>query len=1008
MKGNLSIKGARFDGRGNEVDLVLNGHGSSSSKQGGLMYSNRGGSGIADSFTVRSSAPPNVASLMSQAQEEQAVYNSNAISDRGLGDAVSVGSLNTARDQSSVVSALAMGNMKGRPANPGGTVGAGGFPATSEATGNLGENFVKPDLSGSGDRGNNDGRVGSADSDTGSTHKYWVSPVDPSNAEDLVVIHVCDETRQISKDFCCKRDILVKHMKYFEKFLQENESGYDDIDISVHCDVEIFEWLMTYIHKPDKPPTLEKSIVVSILISSEFLQMDTLVEHCLVHIANTLNETIRLPIDLSCISDKIINRLAALTHPKSLANTKDRKDKILNKLYKRRVELDFSRKSGARGGVRTIAASLTCCRYCGMVYLDNWVSMLNCKKSPLAIDFNGRLVKTHSSIPGWSLTAYLKSLHTAGMNWDAIYWHVWASCQVFQVSDFMISVIETDRYTIVPDGLLITAPTVHSAAPPPGVVGMGGAEAALSPGGLMRDGASGEEKSPLAALPPRPVEYKEPVEMCLSADEEVLHGSKWVAARRTDGSSSSAAKDPNTIGSPLPGESSDVGDAGRKSVAIFKLPISHSEYKPAATQITPTLNPNRPADILPPNIYELICSQTKFLQSNSNRNIVQKTCGQVLLVAAKADESDSLFNYSQALWGENEVSFLGGASDPSGENRDRTNERGRSRSPTGREGRAKDKAGKLMSSKSQTRPAGGMGKADRSGADSSNSDREGDKDGGAKRDDSADSRSSNSSGSGGSGSDTDAAVQKDRAPGDKSKKSSKVPERRSRSMGALASSRKASGGVGGKKGGAGGATPSSRALRRIVSNPGERKYRATAQLEPTKGRQMAMFKNIPPAVIRKLHMSRGSVKGIWLLPHPLQLYPRSFAESMAGVYDTNLSTNKKHEWAMDLLREYDDKRLDRWEGFLASRRNHSDSNSRSAHVVRAVALLKQNGTAAGAKDRDSDVASSAAPTSTKDVSSGAVPAGAGRQTIADAAKLKGLYYADKARQPILPPTSLGQ
>ena len=78
------------------------------------------------------------------------------------------------------------------------------------------------------------------------------------------------------------------------------------------------------------------------------------------HCQQLLNETIRLPIDLSCISDKIVNRLAALTQPKTLANTKDRKDKILNKLYKRRVELDFSRKSGARGE-ELIAASLTCC-----------------------------------------------------------------------------------------------------------------------------------------------------------------------------------------------------------------------------------------------------------------------------------------------------------------------------------------------------------------------------------------------------------------------------------------------------------------------------------------------------------------------------------------------------------------------------------------------------------------------------------------------------------------------
>lgn len=145
--------------------------------------------------------------------------------------------------------------------------------------------------------------------------KYWKQPVSGSN-EDLVVIHVCDENQKLSKDFCCKRDILVTHMKYFEKFLAENENGYDDIDISVHCDVEIFEWLMTYIHDPDNIPQIDKSIIVSILISSEFLQMDTLVDICVNHVANNLNEIIKLPIDLSCISEKLVNKIAYVAQPK--------------------------------------------------------------------------------------------------------------------------------------------------------------------------------------------------------------------------------------------------------------------------------------------------------------------------------------------------------------------------------------------------------------------------------------------------------------------------------------------------------------------------------------------------------------------------------------------------------------------------------------------------------------------------------------------------------------------
>jgi hypothetical protein len=285
--------------------------------------------------------------------------------------------------------------------------------------------------------------------------KYWMQPITSSSPANMVVIHVCDENRQIKRDFVCKKDILVHHMKYFQSFLNDNESGYDDIDISVHCDVEIFEWLMAFIHEPHAPPHLDKTIVVSILISSEFLQMDQLVDVCLEHIASNISDIIKLPIDLSCISEKLVNKLAFMIPPRILAETKDRKDKILNKLYKRRVELDFSRKAGSRGGTRSIAASLTCCQHCGFVYLEMYERQLACKCAKPFIDFRGKLVKRHMAIPGWSLTAYLKSLHAGGMGWEAIYWHVWAACQVFQAGDIVLSALQTNRYSVEEDGLLI-------------------------------------------------------------------------------------------------------------------------------------------------------------------------------------------------------------------------------------------------------------------------------------------------------------------------------------------------------------------------------------------------------------------------------------------------------------------------------------------------------------------------------------------------------------------------
>lgn len=69
--------------------------------------------------------------------------------------------------------------------------------------------------------------------------------------QEVIVIHVFDENRKVNKDFTCEKELLVTHMKYFEKYLTEATS-VDDIDISVHCDIKIFEWLMKYLKQKDQ------------------------------------------------------------------------------------------------------------------------------------------------------------------------------------------------------------------------------------------------------------------------------------------------------------------------------------------------------------------------------------------------------------------------------------------------------------------------------------------------------------------------------------------------------------------------------------------------------------------------------------------------------------------------------------------------------------------------------------------------------------------------------------
>ena len=94
----------------------------------------------------------------------------------------------------------------------------------------------------------------------------------------------------VKRDFVCPRDVLVREMHYFEEYLSSDTQLWDEVDISVHCDVPVFEWLIKYtkrgmfegpcgekLSNPLEPPKLEPNTAVSILISSDFLKMDTLV-----------------------------------------------------------------------------------------------------------------------------------------------------------------------------------------------------------------------------------------------------------------------------------------------------------------------------------------------------------------------------------------------------------------------------------------------------------------------------------------------------------------------------------------------------------------------------------------------------------------------------------------------------------------------------------------------------------------------------------------------------------
>eukprot|EP00347_Sterkiella_histriomuscorum_P003287 403364863 len=207
---------------------------------------------------------------------------------------------------------------------------------------------------------------------------------------DCVVINVNDEVRKIKKNFKCKRLLLLNHMQYFEQYLKEDNSG-ESLDISVHCDVKIFEWLIKYVDyyfnlslygsqlglfkqnylvvtdkSPDlqithnsnqlntQPPELDIKSCISILISAEFLKIKQLVDEA------SLKVTLQ-----------------------DLDNVDDPKNKLSSRIYMKKVDELLKENENKY--------MMQLCQYCKKLFTIENQDRYICPKAKIFIDCYGSL-----------------------------------------------------------------------------------------------------------------------------------------------------------------------------------------------------------------------------------------------------------------------------------------------------------------------------------------------------------------------------------------------------------------------------------------------------------------------------------------------------------------------------------------------------------------------------------------------------------------------------------------
>ncbi|XP_055686817.1 SANT and BTB domain regulator of class switch recombination [Lutzomyia longipalpis] len=262
--------------------------------------------------------------------------------------------------------------------------------------------------------------------------KSLVSPIpgDGQKHEAEIVIHVCDEVKNISRDFTCPQKLLVSKMGYFPEVTAGQR--LEDMDISVHCDIQIFEWLMKWVKRDTMPqpewPTLDPFNVIPILVSASFLQMEPLLLDCLSFCHARLSDIVKASANLSCLNEGIVTRLAAMFTNLELEGVRDKKDRVVPRLWTKMIQsLCEPEPQALRGHFASLAGLFRCSR-CGRFLTPAVASYVFCLPQNMRVNRWGQIVSQHTRDSNWNITSFIAALYKELRSWRKLYWRLWGHC----------------------------------------------------------------------------------------------------------------------------------------------------------------------------------------------------------------------------------------------------------------------------------------------------------------------------------------------------------------------------------------------------------------------------------------------------------------------------------------------------------------------------------------------------------------------------------------------------
>ncbi|XP_017656455.1 uncharacterized protein KIAA1841 homolog isoform X3 [Nannospalax galili] len=170
----------------------------------------------------------------------------------------------------------------------------------------------------------------------------------------------------------------------------------------------------------------EPGNVISILISSEFLKMDSLVEQCIQYCHKNMNAIVATPCNMNCINANLLTRIADLFTHNEVDDLRDKKDKFRSKLFCKKIERLFDPEYFNPDSQNNAATLYRCC-LCKKLLTKETERRIPCIPGKINVDRHGNIIYVHIRDKTWDVHEYLNSLFEELKSWRDVYWRLWGT-----------------------------------------------------------------------------------------------------------------------------------------------------------------------------------------------------------------------------------------------------------------------------------------------------------------------------------------------------------------------------------------------------------------------------------------------------------------------------------------------------------------------------------------------------------------------------------------------------